>query len=89
MPDPSVLPWGLVWCGLILIVSGLVLTWHGIGQRRPSRVADMGSVVVAMGFVLVIGPLLVNGSVLITKAIRAYAQDEASASTDDNAYPQR
>ena len=30
------------WVGAILIAAGLILGLHDIGQRRPSRVADLG-----------------------------------------------
>ncbi len=74
MSDPTVIPWSVVWLGLVLVICGVTLALHGVGQRRPSRVADVGGAVVVSGAVLTLGTLLANGIVMLAKAFSAVAQ---------------
>lgn len=79
MTDPTVIPWSTVWYGLMLVTSGTILAWHGVGQRRPSRVAGFGGLCVALGVTVMLGTSLVNGTMMLAKAFGAMAQQAVAA----------
>ncbi len=74
MSDPSIVPWSLVWCGLILAICGLALALHTIDHPKQSPLASVGAVGVVLGIVLMVVPLLVNGTVMLERALCAAAQ---------------
>ena len=76
----TVVPWGVVWVGIVIAISGAVLSLHSIGQRQSNRVADAGAVAVLLGLILMLAPPLVNGTVMLAQAFGSAARS-AIAST--------
>ncbi|MEK7638281.1 MAG: hypothetical protein AAB375_02570 [Patescibacteria group bacterium] len=74
MTDPTVIPWSVVWYGLMVVCCGTMLAWHGVGQRRPSRVAGFGGLCVVLGVTVMLGVALINGAVMIVKAFGVVTQ---------------
>ena len=79
MPDPSVVSWQWCWFGLVIAACGAVLALHGVGQRRPSAVERTGLTAVALGAVLLLGPPLVNGTVMLLVAVADVATATVAA----------
>ena len=74
MTDPSVIPWGFVWFGLMLSICGLALALHAVDHPKQSPLASVGAWVMVVGVGLMVGPLVVNGCVMFERAFYAAAQ---------------
>ena len=74
MNDPTVIPWVIVWLGLGLLVVGAVLAIFAIDCPKPNHRATVGAWVMVVGVGLMIGPLVVNGAVMLERAFCAAAQ---------------
>jgi hypothetical protein len=79
MTEVSVVPWSLCWVGCITLIGGLVLALHGIGQRNPSRVADGGMLIGALGIALLVAPPLVNGGLQLLGALHTIALEAVAS----------
>lgn len=61
MVEQSPIPWGYLWVGLTIIVSGAVVAMSGWGQRETRRMDIFGKWVVGIGVGVMSLTLLVNG----------------------------
>jgi hypothetical protein len=75
MSDPTVIPWVCVWIGLVIVVSGAIISMWAWGQREPTRVEFLGKLVIVVGLVLFIGTPLANALGLLAYALNGAAQD--------------
>jgi hypothetical protein len=90
MNDPAIVPWSIVWIGIILAASGAVLCLHGIGQREPSRVASVGLTAVMLGVACMVAPPLINGGFMLLRSFGDIARQTTAASSENSdAYRQR
>ncbi len=90
MIDPSVIPWNVVWYGLVIAAGGMVLALHANEQRQSNQIASLGMAGIALGILLMVGTPLINGSIMLFHAFGQVAQEAvASANARDNAYRQR
>ncbi len=79
MKDPTLVPWVFIWVGLIVAVSGAIISMWAWGQREPTRVESFGKFVIAMGFILLIGVPLVNGFGFMAYAFKGVAEQMYAA----------
>ncbi len=82
--DPAIIPWNAVWFGMMMVLCGTILAWHGVGQRRPSRVAGLGGLIVLFGVTLMLGTTLVNGTVMLARAFEVAVQQAVAAAQPQN-----
>ncbi len=76
---PALVPWSLVWVGLIIAVSGAIISMWTWGQREPTKVESFGKVVIALGIVLLLGTPLANAFGFFAYALNGAAQNIAAA----------
>lgn len=79
MNGSVLVPWALVWIGLVIVVSGAVISMWAWGQREPTRVESFGKFVIAAGFILLVGVPLANGFGLIAYAFKGVAEQMYAA----------
>jgi len=66
MTDPSPVPWGAVWIGLVVFISGWVLVLGSLDEQKVKRTIGVASMIV--GVALALGAILINVMSILANA---------------------